>query len=144
MIIPDPSVSAVAKVIELAVAPVFLLTGVGATLGVLANRLARVIDRARVLEARLEANIGDASRIAADLRHLSDRARLVYRAIALLVLSALLVGLVIISLFLGVFLEAGLGGVIAALFIAAMLAFIAALMVFLREVFVGTKGLRIG
>lgn len=141
---PDPSVSAVAQVIQLAVAPVFLLTGVGATLGVLANRLARIIDRARVLEARRDAQSGDQSRVVDDLRHLSDRARLVYSAIALLVLSALMVGLVIISLFVGVFLEAELGGVIAILFIAAMLAFIAALIVFLREVFVATKGLRIG
>jgi hypothetical protein len=144
VIVPDPSVSVVAQVIQLAVAPVFLLTGVGATLGVLANRLARVIDRARVLEARREAGQGDARAIAEELHHLSERGRLVYRAIALLVLAALLVGLVIISLFVGVFFEVELGGVIAALFVAAMLAFIGALVVFLREVFVGTQGLRIG
>ncbi len=141
---PDPSVSAVAQVIQLAVAPVFLLTGVAATLGVLANRLARIIDRARVLEARRDSVSGDASAIVNDLRHLSDRARLVYRAIALLVFSALLVGFVIISLFLGVFLSVEMGGVIAVLFISAMITFIAALMVFLREVFVATRGLRIG
>ncbi|HMS03368.1 MAG TPA: DUF2721 domain-containing protein [Gemmatimonadaceae bacterium] len=141
---PDPSVSDVAQVIQLAVAPVFLLTGVGATLGVLANRLARVIDRARVLEARREAQQGDARAIADELHNLSERGRLVYRAIALLVLAALLVGFVIISLFVGVFFAVELGGVIAALFVAAMVAFIAALMVFLREVFVGTQGLRIG
>lgn len=141
---PEPSVSAVAQVIQLAVAPVFLLTGVAATLGVLANRLARIIDRARVLEARREAGHGELASVSADLSHLSERARLVYTAIALLVSSALLVGLVIISLFLGVFLEAHLGGVIAVLFIGAMLTFIGALMVFLREVFVGTRGLRIG
>ena len=144
MIVPDPSVSVVAQVIQLAVAPVFLLTGVGATLGVLANRLARVIDRARALEARRESNLGDAVAIAEELQHLSERGRLVYRAIALLVLAALLVGCVIISLFVGVFFEVELGGVIAGLFVAAMLAFIAALIVFLREVFVGTQGLRIG
>ena len=144
MIVPDPSVSDVAQVIQLAVAPVFLLTGVGATLGVLANRLARVIDRARVLEARREAQQGDARAIADELHNLSERGRLVYRAIALLVLAALLVGFVIISLFVGVFFAVELGGVIAALFVAAMVAFIAALMVFLREVFVGTQGLRIG
>ena len=141
---PDPSVSAVAQVIQLAVAPVFLLTGVAATLGVLANRLARIIDRARVLEARRDSVSGDVSAIVEDLRHLSDRARLVYRAIALLVFSALLVGFVIISLFLGVFLSVEMGGVIAVLFISAMLTFIGALMFFLREVFVATKGLRIG
>jgi hypothetical protein len=144
VIVPDPSVSDVAQVIQLAVAPVFLLTGVGATLGVLANRLARVIDRARVLEARREAQQGDARAIADELHNLSERGRLVYRAIALLVLAALLVGFVIISLFVGVFFAVELGGVIAALFVAAMVAFIAALMVFLREVFVGTQGLRIG
>jgi amino acid transporter len=144
VIVPDPSVSVVAQVIQLAVAPVFLLTGVGATLGVLANRLARVIDRARALEARREAGQGDPTAITEELHNLSERGRLVYRAIALLVLAALLVGFVIISLFVGVFFEVELGGVIAALFVAAMLAFIAALMVFLREVFVGTQGLRIG
>lgn len=141
---PDPSVSAVAQVIQLAVAPVFLLTGVAATLGVLANRLARIIDRARVLEARRDSVSGDVARIVDDLRHLSDRARLVYRAIALLVFSALLVGFVIISLFLGVFLGVEMGGVIAVLFISAMLTFIGALMFFLREVFIATRGLRIG
>lgn len=141
---PDPSVAAVAQVIQLAVAPVFLLTGVGATLGVLANRLARIIDRARAQEARRDAGAGNLQEIAADLAHLSLRARLVYRAIAMLVVSALLVGFVIISLFLGVFLDASLGGLIAVLFIGAMIAFIAALMVFLREVYVGTQGLRIG
>ncbi len=141
---PDPSVAAVAQVIQLAVAPVFLLTGVGATLGVLANRLARIIDRARAQEARRDAGAGNLDDIAADLAHLSLRARLVYRAIAMLVVSALLVGFVIISLFLGVFLEAALGGLIAVLFIGAMISFIAALMVFLREVYVGTQGLRIG
>ncbi len=141
---PDPSVAAVAQVIQLAVAPVFLLTGVGATLGVLANRLARIIDRARAQEARRDAGAGNADEIAADLAHLSQRARLVYHAISMLVVSALLVGFVIISLFLGVFLEASLGGLIAVLFIGAMISFIAALMVFLREVYVGTQGLRIG
>ncbi len=142
---PDPSVSAVAQVIQLAVAPVFLLTGVAATLGVLANRLARIIDRARVLEARRDSVSGNVSAIVDDdLRHLSDRARLVYRAIALLVFSALLVGFVIISLFVGVFLSVEMGGVIAVLFISAMLTFIGALMFFLREVFVATRGLRIG
>jgi hypothetical protein len=143
-VFPDPSVAAVAQVIQLAVAPVFLLTGVGATLGVLANRLARIIDRARAQEARRDAGAGNLQEIAADLAHLSQRARLVYRAIAMLVVSALLVGFVIISLFLGVFLDASLGGLIAVLFIGAMIAFIAALMVFLREVYVGTQGLRIG
>jgi len=144
VLFPDPSVSAVAQVIQLAVAPVFLLTGVAATLGVLANRLARIIDRARVLEARRDAGSGDLSAVSDDLKHLSERARLVYTAIAMLVTSALLVGLVIITLFLGVFLEAHLGGLIAALFIGAMLTFIGALMVFLREVYVATQGLRIG
>ncbi len=117
---------------------------VAATLGVMANRLARVIDRARVLEARRDAGTGDLSSVLIDLAHLSDRARLVYKAIALLVTAALLVGLVMISLFLGVFLDARLGGLIAALFIGAMLAFIGALLLFLREVYVATQGLRIG
>jgi hypothetical protein len=49
----ESQVTAIAHVIQLAVAPVFLLTGVGAVLAVLTQRLARIIDRARVLEERL-------------------------------------------------------------------------------------------
>ncbi len=92
-------VGSIAHVIQLAVAPVFLLTGVGAILGVLANRLARVVDRARTLELRRAAAAeGEAAkRLEVQLRTLSLRAKLIGRAITLCTLTALLVASVIIT-----------------------------------------------
>ena len=88
------NVSGVAHVIQLSVAPVFLLTGVGAILGVLVNRLGRVIDRFRALERHAEPE--DA---APEMRRLSRRARMIHWAIGLCTSCALLVCIVIASLF---------------------------------------------
>ncbi len=133
----------IAHVIQTAVAPVFLLSGVGVTLTVLTNRMARIIDRARVLEDRMAAHTA----VEADhqeLDTLSERARLIQRAITLSTCCALLICVVIVVLFLRTFLPVNLAEVVALLFIAAMLAFIGALGSFLREIFVGTASLRFG
>jgi hypothetical protein len=141
----DTGITAIAHVIQLAVAPVFLLTGVAALLGVLTNRLARIIDRARVLEERLGV-LGDTERAAseADLRTLSARARHINRAISLSVTCALLVCAVVAALFGGAFLEEDLSGLIGLVFIAAMLSLIGALVSFLLEIYIATRSLRIG
>ena len=77
-------VSDIAHAIQLAVAPVFLLTAIGALLGVMTNRLGRVIDRARLLEGRLEkASGGDAASLQSHLTILSRRAKLINLAITL-------------------------------------------------------------
>jgi len=135
----------IAHVIQLAVAPVFLLSGVGITLTVLTNRMARIIDRARVLEDRL----GDQSALdpAADhheLQILATRAGLIQVAITLSTCSALLICLVIMILFLRSFLAVNLATLIGVLFIVSMLSFIGALINFLREIFHGTASLRFG
>ena len=95
MIQAEAPITSVAGAIQLSVAPVFLLTGVGAILGVLTNRLARIVDRTRVLSER--AGAGDVPpHLEDDLRQLALRARLVNRAIGMCTLGALLVCLVII------------------------------------------------
>jgi hypothetical protein len=138
-------VSAVAHVIQLAVAPVFLLTGIGAILAVMTNRLGRIIDRARVLEARLEgASPKTLATLRADLATLSLRAKLIGRAITLCTTTALLVCTVIAILFLSAFLHFDASIPVALLFVAAMLAFFLGLLWFLREIFVATASLRIG
>ena len=141
----DTGVTAIAHVIQLAVGPVFLLTGVGAMLGVLANRLARIIDRARVLEERLGV-LGGTERAAseADLLTLSGRARHINRAIGLSVSCALLICAVIVALFAGAFLETDVSTLIGIVFIAAMCALIGALISFLLEISIATRSLRIG
>jgi Protein of unknown function (DUF2721) len=140
----DSSISAVAHVIQLAVAPVFLLSGIGAMLAVMTNRLARVIDRARLLESRLETNPSEGTSLHAQLAPLARRAKLVSKAITLCTVTALLICAVIAMLFLGAFLRFDASVAVALLFIAAMLAFFIGLVFFLREIFVATANLRIG
>lgn len=141
----DTAASAIAQVIQLAVAPVFLLTGVGAILNVLTQRLARIIDRARDLEGRLSlASDSEKSSYYGQLDVLRRRARLANWAISLCTTSAFLVCTIIVVLFLEAFLSLNRAGVIALLFITAMLTLIAGLLIFLREVFLATASLRIG
>lgn len=135
----------IAQVIQLAVAPVFLLSGVGITLTVLTNRLSRIIDRARTLELGLLNVAADAKEdLLLQLSTLSRRARLINFAITLTTSSGLLVCLVIATLFTADFLAFNLSGVVALLFIVAMLAFAIAFLTFLREIFMATASLRIG
>ena len=137
-------ISPIAHVIQLSVAPVFLLSGIGAILAVMTSRLGRIIDRARVLEDRLEhAESERAATIAADLGTLTHRARLIGPAITLCTATALLVCTVIAVLFMSAFLQFDAAIPVALLFIAAMLAFFLGLLWFLREIYVATSNLRI-
>jgi hypothetical protein len=141
----SPQLAGIGHVIQLAVAPVFLLSGIGIILTVLTNRLARVVDRARRLEDAVDAAAPDErQQIAAKLRGMARRARLMNRAITLSTLSALLVALVVVTIFLSAFLPFNTTAPIAILFILAMLSLIGALIYFLREVFLAISTLRIG
>ena len=136
---------AVAHAVQLAVAPVFLLSGIGAMLAVMTSRLGRIIDRARDLEERLvDASPEYFSTLQSDLRMLSQRAKLIYLAIALCTTTALLVCAVVAFLFVSAFLQFDASGIVALLFIAAMSTFVLGLLWFLREIYVGTISLRIG
>jgi hypothetical protein len=140
-----PEIIPVAHVIQLAVAPVFLLSGVGVMLTVLTNRLARVVDRARTVEkAVAQAPATERAALEDNLQVLARRARLMNRAITLCTICALLVSLVIVALFVASFTAIQLAIPIASLFIIAMLSFIAALLIFLREVFLAIASLHIG
>lgn len=139
------AVTSIAHGIQLAVAPVFLLSGIAGLLVVFTNRLGRIIDRARELEGKSAgATPQEAIAIHADLATLSRRSRLVNAAITFCTSSALLVCGVIAVLFLSAFLRFELGVTVAFLFVAAMLALIGGLLFFLREVFLATASLRIG
>ncbi len=136
----------VGDVIRLAVAPVFLLSGVGIMLTVFTNRLARAVDRARDMERRVhEAPQGAvADGLHASLATLARRGQLLSYAIALCTICALLVAVVVVVLFLGESFNIRITLAVDALFIAAMLSFIGAILCFLREVFIATANLRIG
>jgi hypothetical protein len=142
----ESAVQGVGDVIRLAVAPVFLLSGVGIMLTVLTNRLARAVDRARELEHsahQVPAGAGT-EELHGALAALAMRGRLLSYAIALCTICALLVSVVVVVLFLGESFNFRVAYAIDALFIAAMLSFIGAILCFLREVFIATANLRIG
>ncbi|MEO8634604.1 MAG: DUF2721 domain-containing protein [Gemmatimonadales bacterium] len=132
-------------VIQLAIAPVFLLSGIATTLGVLTTRLARIIDRARLLETQLPETVGTTHESAvSELGSLSQRAHLVNRGITLCTAAALFVCLLIGCLFLGSVLDRSLVVLLAALFIAAMAALIGGYISFLQEILLATRSLRFG
>lgn len=138
-------VATIAHVIQLSVAPVFLLTGIAGLLNVLIGRLARVIDRARVIEKSLQSNDAGKERTAHErLRTLAVRARWINTAIGLCVASAIFIASVVMVLFASAFWGPDYGGLVAGLFIVAMLALIAGLVFFLREIRLATSSLRIG
>ena len=120
----------IAGIIQLAVAPAFLLTGIGAILAVMANRLSRIVDRFRVLN--------ESSTVVCDkeieLNYLLLRSKWTHWAIALTTLSALLVCTVIASIFISSEIFANMDKLITLLFIFAMISLIFGLVCFLAEV----------
>lgn len=134
------SVSSASEVIQLAIAPVFLLMGVSALLGVLTGRLGRVVDRFRALNEKCESPQAQAENLSCinysrEIHILSRRANWVHWAITLSTLSLLLVSVVIGMLFLGSVIRWDSSWLVSLLFIAAMLSLIVALMCFLREIY---------
>jgi shikimate kinase len=134
----------IAHLIQSSVAPVFLLSGVAASLGVLTNRLSRIVDRARVLETQLESHPDQATQLHSDLAVLERRAHYINVAISLCTIAALLVALVVVTLFANAFLGSELSLVIALLFVGAMVCLSAAFIAFFVEVRVAVAALRIG
>jgi hypothetical protein len=139
----ETHVPEIAGVIQLAVAPVFMLTAVGAILAALGSRLGRAVDRRRVLEERLT-RMPREERPSAEqeLATIARRIRFVYLSILFAVVSALFICLLIVGAFRGAFVRADLSYTIGAMFIFAMLALIACLLLFLREIFVAVSAPR--
>jgi hypothetical protein len=141
----EPHVPTIAAVIQLTIAPVFMLTAIGSMLGVITTRLARAVDRARVLESDLSVLADEPLQNAKDeLRVISRRVRWVNRAITACTICALLICLEIAMLFIGAFMTADVSRVAGSVFVLAMVALTFALMAFLREIFLSTRYLRIG
>ncbi len=133
--IPEPAISSVARVIQLAIAPVFLLTALGTMLGVFSTRLGRIVDRFRVLTDRLPAAPPELQDpIRAELTNLRKRRRVVNVAITFATGAALLVCVLIAIAFTSTIVGWDSSRAIAGLFVAAMLAFIGALLAYLSEV----------
>ena len=136
--------AALAYGIQLAVAPVFLLTAVGALLGVLASRLGRIIDRARLLESRLP-TLNDAALtpVYNELDTLARRVRIVNGCMALATGCAVLIAAVVAAVFVGELAHVDLSIPIAITFVAGLLSYIAALLLFLREVHIASTSFKV-
>jgi hypothetical protein len=140
----ESPITTVTHTIQLAIAPVFLLTALGTFLGVLSTRLGRIVDRARVLGDRAAAAPEDArARLREEAALLSRRRHLVNLAITGGVTSALLVCTLIASAFVGSVVRADVSVLLAALFVGAMVAFISALLLFLREILMAAVAVHI-
>jgi len=138
------NIDTVASVIDVAVAPVFLLAGISGLLMVLTNRLGRTIDRSRALQAA-EANVKSKQHkqiIHREKANLMRRMHLNHFAISMAVLSAILVCLVVVTLFLGSLLQLNVSIAIASLFIVCMVILSLAFCSFLLEVLVATRVVR--
>jgi hypothetical protein len=134
----------VSHAIQLAIAPVFLLTGIAALLSVMANRLARVVDRTRHVQETWRELDEKAYELAfAELAHLERRRRLASWSINFCTAGALFVCLVIVTLFLDDLLATDLRWAAGGLFICTMAALIGGLACFLREVYLATQSIGI-
>lgn len=142
--ITDLPITTIAHAIQLAVAPVFLLTGIAGILSVLTNRLGRIIDRSRFLHARSVPAAEIIDLFQDELNSLRKRARLIHWAIGLCTSSLLLICSVVAILFIGSFIDINMAVIIASLFIAAMFCLILALLNFICEIYLATAHVRGG
>jgi hypothetical protein len=140
----EVSTAVISHAIQLAIAPVFLLTGIAGLLGVMATRLGRIIDRARSFEKTwpgLTASAREAARL--EMVNLERRRRVCSWSINYCTSAALLVCLVIVALFVEEFFATNLQWLAGALFVGAMVAVICGLVCFLREVYLATHTISI-
>ncbi|NNM77202.1 DUF2721 domain-containing protein [Sphingomonas sp. ID1715] len=139
-----PAISTIAQTIQLAIAPVFLLAGIGSILNVLAGRLARVVDRSRVLEQLHAESTGEEHRrYVLELRVVDRRMRLANAAIALIVASAIVVCLLVALLFITQLAGLAFRVAVAIAFVLGMALLIAGLALFLIEINLALRGLRV-
>ena len=136
----------IAKVIQTAVAPVFLITGIAATLGVLSNRLSRITDMARLLDRKLNNSQNDsfAPSLTQEMRALLKRSRCIHIAFSMSILSALLDCAVVMMMFISHLYTMPLSVTISSCFIGAMILLISAFLALLAEVFLATRSMRRG
>jgi len=142
--ITDTNIATVASIIQLSVAPVFLLAGIAGILNVLAARLARIVDRARGLEVDIPTADADIQR--AEIRELAildRRMTMCHWAIGLCTFAALLVCVVVMVLFVAVLSALAFAVPVALLFIGAMVSVTLGLLLFLGEVTIATRWVRV-
>ena len=131
--------------IQLAVAPIFMLAAVAAMIGTVATRLARIIDRARELEERMESNtVVNVDAAHWELDRLKLRGRICNWSVGLLAVCAMLVGATVMALFVGETSLPHMERIVPWTFLGAVGIFVVALIFFLVETLLATHTLRFG
>jgi hypothetical protein len=138
-----PDVYSITHLIQLAVAPVFLLTGVGAMLSVLTMRMSRVVDRGHVIVKTVKDTDSTLQDFKEEIQALKTRSEFIHRSIIFCSLTAFFICLVIMTIFAANFIQAKLGILVAGLFGLAMLSFIISLVYFLREVAISSHSIKL-
>ncbi len=131
---PLPTVAQLVPVLQTAIGPTILISGVGLLLLTMTNRLGRAIDRARLLAKEALTAETQKERVSAQLQVLWRRARLIRLAITLASMSALAAAILIIVLFLTALWQFETAWLIGTVFIACMLCLIGSLVVFIHDV----------
>ncbi len=139
----EADIATIANIIQLAVAPVFLLAGIGSLLNVVAQRLARVVDRVRSLEKDVGAADEARGHELRRLAILDRRMRLCHGAIGLCVVAALLICIVVMILFIADLVGINFAIPVSLLFVAAMASLTLGLLLFLSEVTIATRSVRV-
>ena len=138
-----PSLTELIPILQIAVGPVILISGVGLLLLSMTNRLGRAIDRARILRQELRAGAADESRTRAQLQILWHRADRIRQAIFLAVVSVLMAACLIITLFAAALFRWDAGWLIACLFTGCLAALIGSLVLFLWDINQGLLALKL-
>jgi hypothetical protein len=142
----DNSINDLAQIIQIVVAPVFMLTGIAGFLNVMSGRLGRIVDRARIMERKVKSIKNPEYLVISEkeLKNLWRRITLINRSIGMCTASALFVCAVVISLFLSDFWNMDVSSAIVSMFIIALLLLISALLLFLKEVQLAAHTLQMG
>ena len=139
-----PPLSELVPVLQIAVGPVILISGVGLLLLSMTNRLGRAIDRARILRGEWSlAEPLSQKRTVAQLRILWRRADVIRKSIILASLSLLLAACLIITLFAAALMRWDAGGVIVCLFVGCLASLIGSLILFIWDVNQALAALRL-
>jgi len=130
-------------VVQMAVGPVILISGVGLLLLSMTNRLGRVIDRTRLVAEALRKADGKGERYSLQLEILQRRAGLLRRSITMAVFSVLMAACLVITVFVTALFQSNMGLLVAILFLAAMIFLIISLVVFIRDIDLSLEALKL-
>jgi uncharacterized protein DUF2721 len=140
----NPSLADLVPILQVAVGPVILISGIGLLLLSMTNRYGRIIDRSRILAAtRRDGSPDERVRAEAQLAMLWRRAQLVRRAIALACVSLLVAAVLVMALFVGSLARVEIAWVVVALFVTCLAALVASLLAFIQEINVSLSALRV-